>query len=51
MAQLTGSQPILILPKGTTRYVGKEAQRMNIIAGRILAETIRTLPRGYSSDK
>ncbi|HHW15908.1 MAG TPA: thermosome subunit, partial [Methanothermobacter sp.] len=48
MAQLTGSQPILILPKGTTRYVGKEAQRMNIIAGRILAETIRTTlgPKG-----
>ncbi|MDI6881207.1 MAG: thermosome subunit alpha, partial [Methanothermobacter sp.] len=48
MAQLTGSQPILILPKGTTRYVGKEAQRMNILAGRILAETIRTTlgPKG-----
>ncbi|RAO78781.1 thermosome subunit alpha, partial [Methanothermobacter tenebrarum] len=48
MAQLTGSQPIIILPKGTTRYVGKEAQRMNIVAGRILAETIRTTlgPKG-----
>ncbi|HIH61103.1 MAG TPA: thermosome subunit, partial [Methanobacteriales archaeon] len=48
MAQLTGSQPIIILPKGTTRYVGKEAQRMNILAGRILADTIRTTlgPKG-----
>ncbi|MDI9624587.1 MAG: thermosome subunit alpha, partial [Methanothermobacter sp.] len=48
MAQLTGSQPIIILPKGTTRYVGKEAQRINIVAGRILAETIRTTlgPKG-----
>jgi len=48
MAQLTGGQPILILPKEATRYVGKEAQRMNILAGRILAETIRTTlgPKG-----
>jgi len=48
MAQLTGGQPVLILPKESTRYVGKEAQRMNILAGRILAETIRTTlgPKG-----
>ncbi|HHW05117.1 MAG TPA: thermosome subunit, partial [Methanothermobacter sp.] len=48
MAQLTGGQPVLILPKEATRYVGKEAQRMNILAGRILAETIRTTlgPKG-----
>ncbi|MCG2829125.1 thermosome subunit alpha [Methanothermobacter sp. K4] len=46
MAQ--GQQPILILPQGTSRYVGKEAQRINILAGKILAETVRTTlgPKG-----
>jgi len=47
MAQLTG-QPILILPEGTQRYVGKDAQRVNILAARIVAETVRTTlgPKG-----
>ncbi|AAL82098.1 thermosome subunit [Pyrococcus furiosus DSM 3638] len=47
MAQLAG-QPILILPEGTQRYVGRDAQRMNILAARIVAETIRTTlgPKG-----
>ncbi|MFB2623705.1 MULTISPECIES: thermosome subunit alpha [Methanothermobacter] len=46
MAQ--GQQPILILPQGTSRYVGKEAQRINILAGKVLAETVRTTlgPKG-----
>ena len=46
MAQ--GQQPILILPQDTSRYVGKEAQRINILAGKILAETVRTTlgPKG-----
>jgi len=41
-------QPILVLPEGTSRYLGKDAQRMNILAGKILAETVRTTlgPRG-----
>ncbi|MDR2967147.1 MAG: TCP-1/cpn60 chaperonin family protein [Methanobacteriaceae archaeon] len=48
MAQFDGSQPIFILPEGTDRFMGKDAQRMNIIAGKILAETIRTTlgPKG-----
>ncbi|MBC7118033.1 MAG: thermosome subunit alpha [Methanothermobacter tenebrarum] len=49
MAQLTGGQqPVLILPEGTSRYLGKDAQRMNILAGKVLAETVRTTlgPKG-----
>jgi thermosome len=41
-------QPILILPEGTNRRLGRDAQTMNIMAGKILAETIRTTlgPKG-----
>ena len=41
-------QPVIILPEGTQRYVGKDAQRLNILAARIVAETIRTTlgPKG-----
>ncbi|MEN4005918.1 MAG: thermosome subunit alpha [Methanobacteriaceae archaeon] len=49
MAQLSGgNQPILILPEGTSRFLGRDAQRMNIMAGKILAETVRTTlgPKG-----
>jgi len=47
MAQLAG-QPVVILPEGTQRYVGKDAQRLNILAARIIAETVRTTlgPKG-----
>ncbi len=52
MAQFGGQgqqgQPILILPEGTNRLLGRDAQRMNITAGKLLAETIRTTlgPKG-----
>jgi thermosome len=49
VAQLGGSgQPILIFPEGTDRLLGRDAQRVNIMAGKVLAETIRTTlgPRG-----
>ncbi|MDP3035454.1 MAG: thermosome subunit beta, partial [Methanobacteriaceae archaeon] len=49
MAQLGGQgQQILILPEGTDRFMGRDAQRLNILAGKILAETIRTTlgPKG-----
>ena len=49
MAQLGGgNQPILILPEGTNRLLGRDAQRMNIMAGKVLAETVRTTlgPKG-----
>lgn len=46
MAQ--GGQPIFILPEGTNRSVGRDAQRNNILAGKVLAETVRTTlgPKG-----
>jgi len=50
VAQLGGQQgqPILILPEGTNRFLGRDAQRMNISAGKVLAETVRTTlgPKG-----
>ncbi len=49
VAQLGGQgQQILILPEGTQRLLGRDAQRMNIMAGKRLAETIRTTlgPKG-----
>ncbi|ADP76885.1 thermosome subunit [Methanothermus fervidus DSM 2088] len=41
-------QPVLILPEDTRRYIGRDAQRMNILAGKVLGETIRTTlgPKG-----
>ncbi len=48
MADQKQAQPILILPEGYTRQVGRDAQRMNILAARIVAETVRTTlgPKG-----
>ena len=51
MAYLTTTetgQPVLILKEGTGRSRGIEAQRNNIMAARIIAETIKTTlgPRG-----
>lgn len=41
-------QPIFILPEGTIRSKGKEAQRNNIMAAKLVAETVRTTlgPKG-----
>ncbi|MBN1274929.1 TCP-1/cpn60 chaperonin family protein [Candidatus Woesearchaeota archaeon] len=41
-------QPIFILPEGSQRNTGKDAQRMNINAAKIVAETVRTTlgPKG-----
>jgi thermosome len=51
MAYLTttsSGQPVLILKEGTTRNRGKEAQRNNIMAARIIGEVLKTTlgPRG-----
>ena len=51
MAYLTttsSGQPVLILKEGTTRSRGKEAQRNNIMAARVIGEVLRTTlgPRG-----
>ncbi|MEA3378034.1 MAG: thermosome subunit alpha [Nanoarchaeota archaeon] len=42
------NQPIYILPEGTSRTMGKDAQRNNIMAAKLVAETIRTTlgPKG-----
>jgi len=45
----TGSgQPVLILKEGTTRSRGKEAQKNNIMAARVIGEVLKTTlgPRG-----
>jgi len=46
-SQLSGT-PILVLPERFSRYMGRDAQRMNITAARIIAEAVRTTlgPRG-----
>jgi len=47
MAYLTG-QPVLILKEGSTRSRGREAQRSNIMAAKIIAEVVKSTlgPRG-----
>ncbi len=46
-AQLAG-QPVLILKEGTSRTIGRDAQRTNILAARVIAEAVKTTlgPRG-----
>ena len=41
-------QPMQVTDENTQRFLGRDAQRMNILAGRIVAETIKTTlgPRG-----
>ncbi|MDD6285755.1 MAG: thermosome subunit alpha [Methanosphaera sp.] len=41
-------QPLIILPEGTSRSIGRDAQRNNILAAKVLAETVRTTlgPKG-----
>ncbi|NVM31048.1 MAG: thermosome subunit, partial [Candidatus Helarchaeota archaeon] len=47
MAQLSGT-PVIILKEGTERSRGKDAQKNNIAASKIIAEAVRTTlgPRG-----
>ena len=47
-AQTAGGVPVLILKEGTGRSTGKEAQRNNITAAKIVAETVKSTlgPRG-----
>jgi len=41
-------QPIFILPEGSQRTIGRDAQRTNILAAKVVAETVRTTlgPKG-----
>ena len=45
------NQPIFILPEGTERYSKKDALRMNITAGKVLANIVRTTldPKGRTA--
>ncbi len=47
MGQL-GGQPVLILPEGTLRTMGKDAQRQNIAAAKGVAESVKSVlgPKG-----
>ncbi len=47
MVQLSG-QPVLILPEGTQRVVGKDAQRVNILVAKAVASAIKSTlgPKG-----
>lgn len=48
MSATLGGKPVLILADGTRRTIGRDAQRMNIMAARVIAEAVRTTlgPRG-----
>lgn len=48
MTQNQNIQPIFILPEGTQRTTGKNAQRTNIMAAKLVAEAVRTTlgPKG-----
>lgn len=48
LTQTPNGQPVLILKEGTSRSRGKEAQRNNIMAARVIGEVLKTTlgPRG-----
>jgi thermosome len=43
-----GGKPVLILTEGTQRLIGRDAQRTNILAARVISEAVKTTlgPRG-----
>jgi len=50
-AAVMSGQPILILPEGTLRQIGRDAQRSNIAAARAVAEAVRTTLGPMGMDK
>ncbi|MEM1659101.1 MAG: thermosome subunit beta [Candidatus Jordarchaeales archaeon] len=50
MAMLSGT-PVLILKEGTRRAAGRDAQRTNIMAARVIAEAVRTSLGPLGMDK
>jgi len=48
LTQTQAGQPVLVLREGTSRSRGKEAQRNNIMAAKVIAEAVKTTlgPRG-----
>lgn len=47
LAQTQAGQPVLILKEGTSRSRGKEAQRNNIMAAKVIAEAVRSIDRFF----
>src|SRR3989339_631229 len=45
---MTEKQPVYILPENIQRIIGRDAQRNNILAARLVAETVKTTlgPKG-----
>ncbi len=45
---MSDKQPVYILPEGVSRTVGRDAQRNNILAARVIAEVVKTTlgPKG-----
>jgi len=46
-----GGQPILILPEGTLRQIGRDAQKNNIAAAKAVADAVRTTLGPMGMDK
>jgi thermosome len=48
MAAQMGGQPVYILQEGTQRFTGRDARRMNITAGKVVAEAVKSTlgPKG-----
>ena len=48
MTSTSGGQPVYVMPQDSQRIIGRDAQRMNILAGKIVAETVRSTlgPKG-----
>ena len=44
-------QPIFILPEGTQRTLGRDAQRNNIMAAKLVSGTVRTTLRAKGKGK
>jgi len=51
MSQGGGNIPVLVLKEGTGRSTGREAQRNNIMAAKIVAETVKTTLGPCGMDK
>ena len=51
MSTQGGQVPILVLKEGTGRTIGREAQRSNIMAAKVVAETVKTTLGPCGMDK
>ena len=51
MSEPSGGVPVLVLKEGTGRTTGKEAQKNNIMAAKIIAETVKTTLGPLGMDK